>query len=94
MNIMVLFRVRSMIPDPAISLVLLSMLALGTFLAGINFFSVQIAFLGLAMALTVPAIAWLTQSFLFLLLIGVLLVGLGVAFWPARRRSRPSGRDN
>lgn len=88
MNIMVLFRVRSLIPDPAISLVLLSLLALGTFLAGINFLSVQISFLGLAMALTVPAIAWLTQSFLFLLLIVVLLVGLAIAFWPAQKRSR------
>ena len=89
MNIMVLFRVRSMIPDPAISLVLLSLLALGTFLAGIQFLSLQISFLGLAMALTVPAIAWLTQSFLFLLLVGLLVVGVGVALWPSRRR-RPS----
>ena len=88
MNIMVLFHVRSMIPDAALSLVMLAMLALGTFLAGISFLSLQISFLGLAMALTVPAIAWLTQSFVFLLLIAVLLIGVGVAFWPARSSAR------
>lgn len=86
MNIMVLFRVRAMISDPAIGLVLLSMLALGTFTAGVNFLSLPIAFLGLAMALTVPAIAWLTQSFLFILLLVVLVIGLAVAFWPLRSR--------
>jgi len=53
----------------ASSLVLLMLLALGTFLAGINLLSVQICFLGLAMALAVPAIAWLKQSALFLLLV-------------------------
>jgi hypothetical protein len=94
MNIMVLFRVQSMLPAPAISLVLLTLLALGTFLAGVNFLSLQICFLGLAMALAVPAIAWLTQSFLFLILAGLLLVGLGVALWPfwsSNRGSRGPG---
>src|SRR6516164_3180961 len=61
MNIMVLFRVQSLLPAPAISLVLLTLLALGTFLAGVAFLSIQICFLGLAMALAVPAIAWLAQ---------------------------------
>jgi hypothetical protein len=86
MNIMVLSRVQSMFPAPAISLVLLTLLALGTFLAGVSFLSPQICFLGLAMALAVPAIAWLTQSFLFLVLIAVLLIGLGMAFWPGRAK--------
>jgi hypothetical protein len=65
---------------------LLTLLALGTFLAGVNFLSLQICFLGLAMGLAVPAIAWLTQSFLFLLLAFILIAGLGVAFWPSSRR--------
>lgn len=82
MNIIVLFRVQSLFTAPAVSLVLLTILALGTFLAGVAFLSLEFCFLGLAMALAVPAIAWLTQSFLFLLLVGLLLVGLGVAIWP------------
>lgn len=89
MNIMVLSRVQSIIPAQAISLVLMILLALGTFLAGVNFLSLQICFLGLAMALAVPAIAWLTQSFLFMVLAAALLIGLGIAFWPSRgRRAR------
>lgn len=92
MNIMVLFQVRSMMADPAVGLVLLAFLALGTFIAGVNFLSLPVAFLGVAMALTVPAIAWLTQSFLFLLLIGVLIVGLLIAFWPTRAGARTRRR--
>jgi hypothetical protein len=84
MNIMVLFRVQSMLPAPAVSLVLLTLLALGTFLAGVAFLSLQICFLGAAMALAVPAIAWLTQSFLFLLLAAILFGGIALALWPAR----------
>ena len=83
MNIMVLNRVQSMLPAPALSLILLMLLALGTFLAGVGFLSVQICFLGAAMALAVPAIAWLTQSFLFLVLGLILVIGIGVAVWPA-----------
>jgi hypothetical protein len=84
MNIMLLPGVQKMVPAPANSLVLLMLLALGTFLAGINLLSLEICFLGLAMALFVPAIAWLKQSALFLLLAAVLLVGLGITFWPRR----------
>jgi hypothetical protein len=69
---------------PANSLVLLMLLALGTFLAGINLLSFEICFLGPTIALSVPAIAWLKQSALFLLLAAVLLVGLGITFWEHR----------
>jgi hypothetical protein len=51
-----------MLPAPATSLVLLTLLALGTFLAGVDFLSLRICFLGLVMALAVPAIAWLKQA--------------------------------
>ena len=82
MNLVQLPGFQRLLPVPATSLVLLMLLALGTFLAGINLLSVQICFLGLAMALAVPAIAWLKQSALFLLLAAVLLIGLSITFWP------------
>ncbi len=82
MNIVLFSGVRQMLPGPATSLVLLTLLALGTFLAGIHLLSLPISFLGLAMALTVPAIAWFKQSALFLLLGAVLLIGLALTFWP------------
>src|SRR6478672_694595 len=64
------------------SLVLLTLLALGTFLAGVNFLSLEICFLGLAMALAVPAIAWFKQSALFLVLAAIFVIGLGLVLWP------------
>jgi len=84
MNIVLLFGLRTLLPAPATSLVLLTLLALGTFLAGVSFLSPQICFLGVAMAVAVPAIAWLKQSALFLILAAILLIGLGMIFWPHR----------
>lgn len=81
MNIMLLSNVQQLIPALATSLTLLILLALGTFLAGLNLLSPQICFLGLALALAVPAISWLKQSMLFLTLAIVFLVGLGLTFW-------------
>src|SRR5262252_4065001 len=59
MNIMLLAGVQQFMPAPATGLVLLMLLALGAFLAGLNLSSLQICFLGVAMAIAVPAIAWL-----------------------------------
>jgi hypothetical protein len=81
MNIMLLSGVQQLLPAPATSLVLLILLALGTFLAGLNLMSMQIGFLGLSMALAVPAISWIKQSALFLILVLVFLIGLAMAFW-------------
>ena len=88
MNIILASVVQQMLPTPAASLVLLTLLALGTFLAGVGLLSLQIAFLGLAMGLTVPAISWLQQSVIFFLLGAVLLIGLGLTFW-LRQDHRP-----
>jgi hypothetical protein len=91
MNIMLVSGVQQLLPTPATSLVLLILLALGTFLAGVSLLSLQIAFLGLAMSLAVPAISWLQQSVIFFLLGAVLLIGLGITFWLSQDR-RPRAR--
>lgn len=88
MNIVLLPGVQKMLPTPATSLVLLMLLALGTFLAGVNLWSLPISFLGLAMAFAVPAIAWLKQSALFLFLAAVLFIGLGMLFWRHQKGER------
>jgi len=88
MNIMLVSGVQQLLPTPATSLVLLTLLALGTFLACVSLLSPQIAFLGLAMGIAVPAISWLQQSVIFFLLGAVLLVGLGITFW-LRQDHRP-----
>ena len=86
MNMMLLPSVQTLLPSPANSLVFLMLLALGTFLAGVNLLSLEISFLGVAMALSVPAIAWFKQSALFLILVAVLVIGLGIIFWPRRSK--------
>ena len=90
MNIMLLSGVQQLLPAPATSLVLLILLALGTFLAGLSLQSLPICFLGLALALAVPAISWIKQSALFLILAAVFLIGLGMTFWPRRRDAHPA----
>jgi hypothetical protein len=95
MNVILVTRVQQLLPTPATSLVLLTLLALGTFLAGVSLLSPQIAFLGLAMVLAVPAISWLKQSVIFFLLGAVLLAGLGVTFWLHQdRRPRDAPIDD
>jgi len=84
MNVLLLSGVQQLFPAPATSLVLLILLALGTFLAGLHLASVQICFLGLSLALAVPTISWLKQSALLFILAAVALIGLVMAFWPRR----------
>jgi hypothetical protein len=84
MNIMLLSGVQQFIPTPATSLVLLLLLALGTFLAGLNLSLLPICFLGAALAFAVPIISWLKLSALFLVLVIVFLVGIAMALLPKR----------
>jgi hypothetical protein len=85
MNIILLTGVQQLMPAPATSLVLLMLLALGSFLAGLNLVSLELCFLGLVLALAVPAISWVKQSALFIMLAVILAVGVGVAVWSSRK---------
>jgi hypothetical protein len=80
MNIVLLPGVQRMLTPMATSLALLLILALGTYLAGVQI-SLELCFLGIAMALSVPAIAWLKQSVVFLILAGLAVAGLAMIFW-------------
>lgn len=91
MNIILVSGVQRLLPTPATSLVLLTLLALGSFLAGLSLMSLRLCFLGVAMVAAVPVISWLKQSILFFLLAAVLVIGLGMTFWLRgdQRRDRP-----
>lgn len=96
MNILLWPSVNNFLNAPATGLALLLLLALGTFTAGIQM-SVEMAFLGVALAVTVPAIAWFKQSALFLVLIALAIAAIGVTFWTrqgAARVARPSGHND
>jgi hypothetical protein len=82
MNIVLLPNVQRMLSAPATGLALLMLLALGTFVAGVHV-SWQICVLGIIMVLCVPAIAWLAESALLLVLGVVVVIGIGMTF---RRR--------
>jgi hypothetical protein len=80
MNIVLMANVQLTLTATATGLTLLMLLALGTFVAGVHV-SWQICVLGLVMGLLVPAIAWLTQSALMLLLGLVAIMGIVMTFW-------------
>jgi hypothetical protein len=92
MNIVLLAGVQQLFPAPATSLVLLLLLALGTFLAGLNLSLLPICFLGLALALAVPVVSWLKQSILFLALIAIFLIGVAVTLWPKRSEQQVTAK--
>jgi len=86
MTILLLPSVNTFLNGPATGLALMLLLALGTFVAGVHV-SWDIAVLGIVLALTVPAMAWLKQSALMLVLIGLVIGGLAVAFKPQRNEA-------
>jgi hypothetical protein len=83
MSILLLPSVNTFLNGPATGLALMLLLALGTFVAGVHV-AAEIAVLGIVLALTVPALAWLKQSALMLVLIGLVIGGFAVAFRPQR----------
>jgi hypothetical protein len=80
--LVLLVNVKRMMNADANALMILVLLALGTFTAGIRHAAGwRICLVGVVLGLGVPAIAWLEQSTLFILLIGSVLVAIaGVYF--------------
>jgi hypothetical protein len=70
--------VEHMMNADASALMVLALLALGTFTAGIHADAWRICLVGVALGLSVPAIAWLEQSTLLLVLIAVVLIVFAV----------------
>ena len=86
MWLMFLPEVRGVINDNATALSLLILLALGTFVAGVHAGVWRICAVGVFLAASVPAVAWIQESAM-LLLVGALLLGaVGFAFWWMWRR--------
>lgn len=88
MNLVLLPSVQAIADTDTTSLTILLLLALGTFIAGVHTVSWRMSANGIIMALGVPAIAWLDQSALFFSLAAIVLIGLCIAFFWWRRRSR------
>ena len=81
MNLMLLTSVQRIFTAQTTGLAIFTLLALGTFTAGVHVFSWQVCLLGLIMALGIPAIAWIENSALLVVLIAVAVVGVGAVLW-------------
>jgi Flp pilus assembly protein TadB len=87
MHLMFVADVASMMNADASALAVLTVLALGTFTAGVHIEAWRICLVGLILGVGVPGIAWLEQSALFLLLVVLVLVAIiAPFFWRERKR--------
>jgi hypothetical protein len=78
-----------MMTAEASALAVLTLLALGTFIAGIHLPAWKITLVGFLLALAVPGIVLLERSAMFLLLIGLAAVAVIAPVWWISTRSRP-----
>jgi hypothetical protein len=81
MNLLLLPSVQDMVNADATGLAILLLLALGTFVAGVHIRAWEVCILGVVMALFVPAIAWIEEAALIVLLALIVLIGAGTMFW-------------
>jgi len=88
MNMMLLASVQRDFSASATGLAIFTLLALGTFTAGVHVLSWQVCLLGLVMALGIPAIAWIENSALLLVLVAGVVAAIVAVFWWRIRESR------
>src|SRR5579863_3703574 len=88
MNMLLLASVQRDFSASATGLAMFTLLALGTFTAGVHVLSWQVCLLGLIMALGIPAIAWIENSALLVVLIVGVVVGIVAVFWWRIHESR------
>lgn len=81
MNLVLLANVQRLFTATTTGLTIFTLLALGTFTAGVHVLSWQVCLLGLIMALGIPAIAWVENSALIFLLLAGVILGVGAIIW-------------
>jgi hypothetical protein len=93
MHLMFGANVARMLNADGSALAALTLLALGTFTAGVHTFAWRICLLGVVLGVGVPGIAWLERSALLILLIALLVVALIAPFvWRERQASKTNGQ--
>ncbi len=81
MNMVLLPSVQRIFNANATGLAIFTLLALGTFSAGVHVLSWQVCLLGLIMALGIPAIAWIENSALIVVLLVGVVAAIGAVLW-------------
>src|SRR4029077_5481012 len=81
MHVISIADVSRMMNADARALLILTLLALGTFTAGVHIMAWRTCIVGIILGLCVPAIAWLEQSALLMLLIVIVLISITAPLW-------------
>ena len=71
----------------AVGSILLTLLALGVFISGLDLRTWKLCVAGAFLALAVPFVAWFADAGLFIFLIGIVLIALGLLAWWGAHRS-------
>jgi hypothetical protein len=74
-------EVRGIMNDDGEGVMLLMLLAVGTFVAGVHAWSLPICLTGVVLALAIPAIAWIEQTALLLIVLAVCALALFGGLW-------------
>jgi uncharacterized membrane protein YgaE (UPF0421/DUF939 family) len=86
--------VQRLFNSSAIGLAIFVLLTLGTFTAGVHTLSWQVLLLGLIMALSIPAIAFIQTSALMVTIVGAAIAMVVAIVWWHWRAKRPSSQSN
>jgi hypothetical protein len=87
MYLLTISTVEQSLSSTATGLMLLTVLALGVFVSGLDLRSWKLCVTGAFLAVSVPAIAWIQHAALLLLLVGLALIGLLFLYWWLRDRT-------
>ena len=80
-----------LVTHDALGSILLTLLALGVFISGLDLRTWKLCVAGAFLALAVPFVAWVADAGLFIFLIGIVLIALGLLAWWGAHRSYQHG---
>jgi hypothetical protein len=79
---------EGLVTHDAIGSILLTLLALGVFISGLDLRTWKLCVAGAFLALAVPFVAWVADAGLFIFLIGVVLIAAGLLVWWGAHKRR------
>jgi hypothetical protein len=84
-------NIDGLLTHDALGSILLTLLALGVFISGLDLRTWKLCVVGAFLALAVPFVAWFADAGLFVFLIGVVLIALGLLAWWGAHRAHQHG---
>ncbi len=79
-----LSNVGGLATSDALGGMMLTLLALGVFISGLDLRAWRLGVAGVFLAIAVPLVAWFEQAALLFVFIGAVLIALGLVFWWGR----------